>query len=273
MEKLQGVWELVESVREGMPEKVSDLRSRLSFRGENFRFWQDTELGRQNDARGIFSLGDSKTPKTIELRFDLTPDSVIGTTVGIYEIDGDMLRTCLSNMDSGIRPTKFEAPKGSKLGIDVYQRIKPRPNGAAGATDHDKIQDTWTAIEWTDDGLAGDKAILTITRFTYRNDRFRVWQDTSSRPALDARGGFLLNPNTSPKSIDFSCLDPESFAPSKILGIYEFDGGKLRICTAERNTGTRPTTFAAPKGSHRSLKVLERTNPPAEPVKNKRDKE
>jgi uncharacterized protein (TIGR03067 family) len=74
-----------------------------------------------------FTLDPIRSPTTIDLRIAFTRGGEPGTILGIYELDGDTLRICASEMDSGLRPAKFAAPTGSKLGLDVYKRIKPQP--------------------------------------------------------------------------------------------------------------------------------------------------
>jgi uncharacterized protein (TIGR03067 family) len=68
-------------------------------------------------------------------------------------------------------------------------------------------------------------------------------------------GTFKIDARNSPKTIDSSPTGPADQVKS-ILGIYEFDGKRLKICNAQPGK-PRPTNFEAQLGSGHTLIVWE----------------
>jgi uncharacterized protein (TIGR03067 family) len=70
------------------------------------------------------------------------------------------------------------------------------------------------------------------------------------------KGTFKLQADQKPKKIDFYPANaPDKSKP--MLGIYEFDGERLRFCLAPPGQ-PRPTEFASKQGQMRTLAVWER---------------
>jgi uncharacterized protein (TIGR03067 family) len=97
--------------------------------------------------------------------------------------------------------------------------------------DQDRIQGTWTVIRAT---VGSARGVLE----SHRQER-RLFEGDKSWVIVDgvrAKGGasFTLDPTKSPHTIDMQSGE------NKFLGIYEFDGKRLRICY---NLKTRPTHF------------------------------
>ena len=67
--------------------------------------------------KGTFSIDPSKKPKTIDVKFREGPEKG-NTSLGIYELDGDDLKLCLS-VTTKERPTEFSAKPKSGHGFEV----------------------------------------------------------------------------------------------------------------------------------------------------------
>jgi RNA polymerase sigma factor (sigma-70 family) len=108
-EKLQGTWEVVELVVKG--DKVlpnNEAKAAVVFKGDEFRFLV-TPNGKDSITRtaATFKLDPAKSPRTIDAT--ATEGANKGqVTLGIYELDGDDLKLCLSNERVATRPTAFK---------------------------------------------------------------------------------------------------------------------------------------------------------------------
>ena len=72
---------------------------------------------------GTFKVDPSKKPHTIDITFTDGPEK--GTTsLGIFEVDGDTYKLCLSQKGP-TRPTEFVAKPGTGFVLEVLKREKP----------------------------------------------------------------------------------------------------------------------------------------------------
>src|SRR5215469_6334938 len=113
------------------------------------------------------------------------------------------------------------------------------PTGA-GKKDLERMQGDWACDSYTTDGmeLPADNAqalFRTIKGDTYAVFRFKK---------QIGKGTLKLDAGKKPKAID--ALPDGSSKP--LLGIYEFDGDKLKLCFAGPGKD-RPTAFTADAGS------------------------
>ncbi len=116
LDKLQGTWQMQKLVGRG--KEIDDDRARaISYVFEG------------NTAKRFVNGVDRKDPGTIKIdammkpaHIDLKPAKEGDPTMlGIYEIDGDMLKWCFSAKK---RPEKFEAPEGSDSILMIFKRVK-----------------------------------------------------------------------------------------------------------------------------------------------------
>jgi uncharacterized protein (TIGR03067 family) len=71
----------------------------------------------------VKKIDATKTPRTIDA--EVTAGEHQGKTIlGIYELDGDMLRVCVALPGKADRPTEFSAKAGSGCNLTVYKREK-----------------------------------------------------------------------------------------------------------------------------------------------------
>ena len=112
----------------------------------------------------------------------------------------------------------------------------------ANAKDLAKMQGDWMVVSITRDGLKlSDDEAQTLFR-TVTGNKYTVFN--FSKPL--SKGTFKIDSTKTPKTIDST---PAAAKSGPILGIYEFDGDKLRICNAAPGQ-PRPTNFEAKEGSN-----------------------
>ncbi len=116
MARLEGTWQLVSAETDGkkLPgEQAKQIR--VVIKGGKHTVW----FGDKALAEGVpFTIDPSKRPKQVE---DTLKD---GRKVrGIYELDGDTLRSCVAAPDKDC-PTEFTGRAGSGCTLRVFRRVK-----------------------------------------------------------------------------------------------------------------------------------------------------
>src|SRR4051812_25263699 len=112
-DKIQGTWQMVSGEKGGNPAPDKFVQAfRLTFKAG----WKITAQSKGEEKDGTYKIDSSKKPRQIEISID-------GKTLeGIYELDGDGLKLCLS--EGGARPAEFKSPEGSKTMLMVLKRQK-----------------------------------------------------------------------------------------------------------------------------------------------------
>ena len=114
-DRLQGKWKVVSSQFEGRDGTAAYRdRTSLVFEGDRAYFTD----GAVQSKPVKFGLDETKGPKTIDLIAG--GDQV---TLGIYQLDGDTLKLCLSR--SGRRPGDFATKPGDQTNLMTLRREKP----------------------------------------------------------------------------------------------------------------------------------------------------
>jgi uncharacterized protein (TIGR03067 family) len=120
--KLEGTWLVVSLEVEGLKIPGDTIKdSRLFIKGNEFTMKEKIAT-----YRGNFIIDSSKKPKTIDINFTEGPEKG-NTSLGIYELDGDDLKLCLT-ITAKNRPTEFVANPKSGHGYEVLKREKPKAN-------------------------------------------------------------------------------------------------------------------------------------------------
>jgi uncharacterized protein (TIGR03067 family) len=115
-----------------------------------------------------------------------------------------------------------------------------------------KFEGTWAAVSYVenghDDGETGGPAEESLIRWVFKGDKVTLLAETEEA-AL--KGSFKLDPKPKTKTIDMVFPPaPDSKKDQTVLGIYEFEGNKLKICYGLDGV-KRPTEFKSkPKSSH-----------------------
>jgi uncharacterized protein (TIGR03067 family) len=80
----------------------------------------------KNARKQFFWIDPSKTPRHIDMMYMPPPGTIRPPlfTKGIYSLEGDTLKICLSEMNKP-RPTEFKASKEAGTQVSVFKRDKP----------------------------------------------------------------------------------------------------------------------------------------------------
>ncbi len=123
VERLQGTWTVARMEIDGKPQPPGGplFVVKVTFRVNEVL----VAVGnRPADLRGTFKIDDSKSPKT----YDLTTSDGLDIH-GIYELEGEMLKLCLSGPGDA-RPTAMKTIPGDGRTLIVYQRESQGSGGS-----------------------------------------------------------------------------------------------------------------------------------------------
>ncbi len=122
----------------------------------------------------------------------------------------------------------------------------------AAAEDLKRMQGDWVVVSMEVDGLkVPDDDAMALFR-SVKGDRYTV----SRYRRLAGKGTIKLDATKKPRTIDALPAGVTDKAKA-VLGIYEFDGDKLKLCFA-RPGMARPTEFSAKEDSGNTLTVWQR---------------
>ena len=121
----------------------------------------------------------------------------------------------------------------------------------ASKKDRERLQGDWAGVSMIQDGMKLPDDDAQAYFRTYKGDKYAVFR--YSEPL--AKWTFTLDATKNPKTIDARREGDDKGKPA--LGIYEFEGGKLKLCVAGISK-ERPTKFESKAGSGHTLSVWER---------------
>jgi uncharacterized protein (TIGR03067 family) len=121
--KFQGSWRFISVITNGASAPQAELKgSTITNDGNAFTFKDQNSKDPQSSGAGTFRINATKDPRQLDITFGTGPDKG-QTLLGIYRFEGDRVRVCLG-VPGKPRPTKFEAPAGSGLVLEVLEPIK-----------------------------------------------------------------------------------------------------------------------------------------------------
>jgi uncharacterized protein (TIGR03067 family) len=115
-------------------------------------------------------------------------------------------------------------------------------------TDLDKFQGSWLGLEITYNGEKAPKEAAEKVKFMIKGDKWTVEQPDGN----ELKGTLKLDQKKKPKELNAATDDGRT-----ILGIYEIDGDKLKLCYAEPGS-ERAKEFSSKAGSGHTLAVYKR---------------
>jgi uncharacterized protein (TIGR03067 family) len=117
---IKGSWQLTAMTVDGRDASEAEAKA------YKIKFQEKSYVQLINDEsveEGTYKLDSEKSPKTIDFIIEKGQDKG-KTQLGIYELDGDMLKFCVTNSGSPDRPKGFDAKTGSNQMIFAWKRIK-----------------------------------------------------------------------------------------------------------------------------------------------------
>jgi uncharacterized protein (TIGR03067 family) len=120
MEKFQGTWSLTAITRDGEEVPAEELAElRLVIKGDK----RVVKAGDEVKSQSTYKLDPTKKPKAIDVTMSEGP--LAGRTLpGIYEIEGDTQKLCLTLEEGAERPKEFTSKPGSGHLLQVFKREK-----------------------------------------------------------------------------------------------------------------------------------------------------
>ncbi len=265
IEKLQGTWNIVALEVDG--QKMPSAGSKIMVKGTRF-----TTIAMGAEYSGTLVVDATKSPQTFDLKFTSGREKG-STNFGIYELDGDTWKICLS-MTGKDRPTKFATKAGSGHALEALQREKPGKKlesdrsalGSAGAVSGKKSQgrqDTssapfepapelegeWSMASCVMNGQPLDASMVKYGKRVARGNEMSV--SMAGQVILKAR--FRVDRTKEPMTIDYALLLSPNEGKMQ-QGIYALEGKTLRTCFSSPGQA-RPDEFASVPGDGRTLAV------------------
>jgi uncharacterized protein (TIGR03067 family) len=233
-ERLQGAWVAVSGEFQGRPLTADQFqRMSLVFTGGSARI----TMPNGSEGEGTFKLDPTQTPKEIDV---IRGDDHLGM-LGIYALDGDRLRVCMGDPGEP-RPKGFESTPGpnSKRLLATLRR----------ASDKDRLQGTWVAMNGESEGKALQPDELKRLTLVFDGDRMSIFQLNGEKE----EGAFKLDPAREPKAIDRTHNDDKRV----MRGIYRLEENRLTLCLGDWDE-PRPGQFESdPKITTRLVVVMRR---------------
>lgn len=124
------------------------------------------------------------------------------------------------------------------------------PPDAAAKKDLDALQGTWSLVSAMQDGKALPKDKVEQTTIVFKGNTFRFPE--LAEYATSRVGTIKLDANKSPKHMDASSTKGEV-----MLGIYELQGDRYKVCFAQVGKA-RPADFSSNPGSGYILQFWQR---------------
>ena len=249
---LQGTWAVAELAMEGQTLSGAMLdNARVEISGNRFR-----SLGMGAVYEGTVTLDGSVNPRRLSMKFDTGPEKG-NTNLGIYELDGDTWRLCLATRGD-VRPMEFSAPAGSGFVLETLTRSEPTspekdkapsPTGSSLVSD---FEGEWRMVSAVMDGNPMDPSAVAWVKRVTRGNETTVY----AGPQVMMKMEFTSDASQDPKAIDY--FNTAGIHKGKTQqGIYEFEGGLLRVCVAAPGA-PRPARFQSDRGDGCTYSVWKR---------------
>ena len=262
---LQGTWNIVALETDGQTIGGAMLSgSKIIVSGSRFT---TTAMGATYD--GTIKVDDAISPKTFDLTFTAGPEKG-NTNYGIYELDGDTWRICLTTRGKA-RPVEFATRPGTGLALETLKReiagssagtdrggtqsdvaVKKSPTTAAvpsrmASSQISELEGEWQMVSGISDGAQMDPQGVKYGRRVSRGDLTTVLFG----PQVYFRAQVTLDASKTPKTIDYGYTEGVNAGKTQ-PGIYELDGNSLKICVAATGQA-RPADFSTSAGDGRTL--------------------
>jgi uncharacterized protein (TIGR03067 family) len=263
LERLQGTWNIVALEMDG--QKMPSEGASIAIKGKRFT---TTAMGATYN--GMVDVDESKSPKTFDLKFTAGPEKG-NTSLGIYELDKDTWKICLT-LTGKKRPQKFATAPGSGFALETLQRdtsaSSKRKGQKAGAPKRaastkavqaprnlgdaqpvPELEGEWVMVSCVMAGQPLDEGYLKFGKRVARGNEVTVFM--AGQVILKAR--FTADRAKEPKTMDYVLLHGPSNGKMQ-YSIYALKGKTLKVCSSAPGQA-RPADFSSIKGDGRTLTV------------------
>ena len=232
LEQLQGAWNVVALEMDGAPQAESALRgSQIVVKGSAF-----TTTGMGAVYRGKLKIYARRTPRTLDLLFEEGPEKG-AKSLGIYEIDQDTWRICLT-VAAKDRPTTFATTAGSGLALETLRRHTGEEKKDILREKLGLLEGEWSMTSCERDGQPLPRAIVKTGKRLARGNETTVMFGEQ----VFLKAAYSVGPTNQPKTIDYLLTSGPNMGEYQ-YGIYEIKGDTARFCFAAPGR-PRPTDFS-----------------------------
>jgi uncharacterized protein (TIGR03067 family) len=240
LDALQGTWSVSTLEMDGAEMGAIPPGASITLQGTKF---STSNMGA--DYTGELVLDDAAKPKAFDLKFKTGPEKG-NTSYGIYELDGDQWKMCLT-LRGGKRPAKFTTKAGSGLALQTLVRAGKASKKAASATAAPaasgevapELDGEWSVAQLVMDGTAMDASMLGWGKRTVKDGEVKVTMGPQT--VLHVRA--TVERGHDPGWINYVHVKGGAVQ----LGIYKLEGKTLTTCMAKAGA-PRPEKFGAGKG-------------------------
>jgi uncharacterized protein (TIGR03067 family) len=247
LDALQGSWSVSTLELDGQTMGGVPPDAAITLKGTKF-----TTSGMGADYKGEMTIDESAKPKSFDLKFTTGPEKG-NTALGIYELDGDTWKMCLTTLGSK-RPSKFATKAGTGLALQTLVRNgAAKPKGAKSAAAAvpmgeiaPELEGEWSVAQLVMDGQPLADSMLGWGKRVVKDGEVKVMMGPQT--VLHVRAA--VEPGHSPGWINYVHVK----GGASQLGIYKLEGETLTTCMGKPGA-PRPEEFKSPKGSGRTLGV------------------
>jgi uncharacterized protein (TIGR03067 family) len=112
-----------------------------------------------------------------------------------------------------------------------------------------KFQGEWEPVSGEINGMAAPYEGLKVIKVSVKGNKVTIKDGEQTE-----QGTFTLDPTKKPRQIDVTAKNSKGME-MKTTGIYEFDGGKLKVCYTLAG-GERPKDFSTKGGTEKNPVIL-----------------
>jgi uncharacterized protein (TIGR03067 family) len=260
LKQLQGTWTVTSLEVEGqqMPDAMLSA-AQIVIKGTRF-----TSSGMGATYTGTLKLDPSTDPPQLDMKFDAGPEAG-NTNPGIYKLDGDSWQLCLSTRGT-TRPTQFVSTPGSGLALEILTRGAVRTSRKSKAVSAKataeapqkrqepttEFEGEWQMVSGVMNGVPIERSAVQWVRRVTTGRQTIVYAGPQTMMKME----FATDSSKSPKAIDYFNTGGSNKGTSQ-LGIFEFEGDLLRVCTAAPGAA-RPSAFQSVPGDGTMFTIWKR---------------
>jgi uncharacterized protein (TIGR03067 family) len=267
---LEGTWEFARLEVDGNDIPAGTVSaSRILIDGDRFRTESPEAI-----YEGIFNINVEAQPHEIDIEFVAGPEAG-NWNFGIFRFSGDQLEICL-DMNGKPRPSEFRTSAGSGHAYEVLKRTSnSRPDGVTGGTAParaqapaaqeaapfefvasptlTKLEGKWAPVKIMRDGQELPQMMLRSGLRSAKKNEFTI--SFGGRTMIHAL--IRLDETATPCHIDYYNLDGATKGTVQ-FGLFKWVGEDACFCMSAPGASRRPTDFACPAGSGRTLSQWQR---------------